>query len=346
MPGAASSTFAASSGHGVPRAIGLIGDRLAAWSARAAAGADAPALAELNGFAQQLQQVARLAGHPSAAPWAAVDMAAAVRAVVEASRAEAEQARLALQVDGPPILATMPAAAFTLLVELLVAQALACGERLHLSTAWHGAPARPALRAQLARRVSGPGPDADAGELPLLLAALLARSLGFAWLSSEPGRPEILVLCPPLAAEPASAGPAGPDPDEGLPRTPAAAGGRVLLLDPVPSARELACQLLDGAGLSVTPAADLDQARDALRAGDPDVLLTGLPIATTPGLAALIDDMRLRSPWLRVIELVDEPNAYAFSLPGEDAPGRLSRSELREHLLTAVAQEIDGTRGI
>lgn len=341
MPGASSSSFAASSGHGVPRAIGLIGDRLAAWSAQAAAGAHAPALAELSGFAQRLQQVARLAGHPSSAPWAVVDMAAAVRAVVEASHAQARQAGLALQVDGPPILATMPAAVFTLLLELLVEQALACGERLHLSTAWHGAPARPALRAQLMRRAALA--DTDAGELPLLLAALLARSLGFAWLASEPGRPETLVLCPPLAAEPAPAGSVAPD--DGLPRTPPAAGGRVLLLDPVPSARELACQLLDGAGLSVAPAADLDQARDALRNGDPDVLLTGLPLATTPGLVTLIDDIRLRSPWLRVIELVDEPNAYAFSLPGEDAPGRLSRSELREHLLTAVAQEIDGTRG-
>lgn len=345
MPSVASSTFTASSGHGVPRAIGLIGDQLAAWASRAGVGAASPPLAELSGFAQQLQQVAHLAGHPSAAPLAVVDMAAAARVVVDAARDKAERAGLALQLDGPPLLATMPAAAYTLLVELLVDQALACGERLHLSTTWHGAPARPALRAELLRCPAVPGTDPDAGELPLLLAALLARSLGFAWLASEPGRPASLVLCPPLASEPRSAGHGASSPGEGLPRTPPAAGGRVLLLDPVPSARELACQLLDGAGLSVMPAADLDQARDAVRAGDPDVLLTGLPLATTPGLTALIDDIRLRSPWLRVIELVDAPNAYAFSLPGEDAPGRLSRSELREHLLTAVAQEIDGTRG-
>ncbi|MFG5408482.1 hypothetical protein ABXN37_10675 [Piscinibacter sakaiensis] len=41
-----------------------------------------------------------------------------------------------------------------------------------------------------------------------------------------------------------------------------------------------------------------------------------------------------------VIELVDEDHAFAFSLPSADAPGRLSRGELAEHLVAAVSQEI------
>ena len=73
------------------------------------------------------------------------------------------------------------------------------------------------------------------------------------------------------------------------------------------------------------------------------MLITGFPSGDLE-LASLVDDIRAVHPRLRVIELVDNDDAFAFSMPGADAPGQIGREQLKDHLVTAVSQEIYGSR--
>ena len=51
--------------------------------------------------------------------------------------------------------------------------------------------------------------------------------------------------------------------------------------------------------------------------------------------------VRERQPRLRVIELVDDDTAFAFSLPGVSNAARVGRHDLPRTLMPAIAQELD-----
>jgi hypothetical protein len=55
----------------------------------------------------------------------------------------------------------------------------------------------------------------------------------------------------------------------------------------------------------------------------------------------LIEVLRAAQPRLRIVELVDDDDAFAFSVPGSDRPARVGRHDLARTLARAVAQEVD-----
>jgi hypothetical protein len=334
-----------------PHLLGLVGERLAmsvsAILAHWRAGEHAvgqQALADLERQGVQLQQLARMMAHEGREPQEPIDLAEACRQVAAEWAHRAEAAGVRLRVEGGDTRATVNAAAFEEVLDLLVEHGVACGDSVTVGVSTIGQPAQPSVRVDITRRVPAQpftalSAPAEADELLPTLAGLLARSTGLLLRRSGLGNLLTLVLSVPLAPlEPLPA-------DDGalLPRTPSAAGGRVLIIDPRPASRVQAHHLLHGAGMNVDAVENVAQAHAALRDGDPDVLVVGLS-ARDPALTELIDGIRAGYPALRVIELVDEENAFAFSLPGADAPGRLSRSELADHLIAAVAQELFASR--
>jgi CheY-like chemotaxis protein len=122
--------------------------------------------------------------------------------------------------------------------------------------------------------------------------------------------------------------------------TATAAGHRVLLIEPQGVARVQAHRLMQDAGMSVDAVASIDQARRGLHDGAADVIVTGVPVDDTQW-AALLDELRAAQPRLRVVELVDDDDAFAFSVPDADRPARVGRHEMARTLLRAVSQELD-----
>src|SRR4029079_4680661 len=57
--------------------------------------------------------------------------------------------------------------------------------------------------------------------------------------------------------------------------------------------------------------------------------------------AALLESLRAEQPGLCVIELVDDDDAFSFSVPGSDVPARVGRHDLARTLTLALAQELD-----
>ena len=78
--------------------------------------------------------------------------------------------------------------------------------------------------------------------------------------------------------------------------------------------------------MSVDAVASIDQARRGLHDGAADVIVTGVPVDDTQW-AALLDELRAAQPRLRVVELVDDDDAFAFSVP--DADGRHASAAMR-----------------
>jgi DNA-binding NarL/FixJ family response regulator len=123
-----------------------------------------------------------------------------------------------------------------------------------------------------------------------------------------------------------------------------AVGRRVLLVEPQETSRVQAEQLLGAAGMRVDVVARIDQAQGmlgtSLQTRVPDVLLTGVP-AHDPACQSLIEALRAMQPRLRVVELVDDDSAFAFSVPGTDLPARVGRHTLPRTLVPALSQELD-----
>lgn len=329
-----------------PNLLGRVGERfamgLSAVQAQWQAGQHAAgqqALGELERLGVQLQQVARTVASEGTVPLEEVDLLQACAAVIADWQVRADAAGVRLRLDGPALQAALNAAALAQVLDLLVEHGVSCGVSVVLSVLYVGQPAQVGVRVEIDRRPRPGSPLAstpsDVDELPLLLAQLLVRHTGLLLRQATTGHLRTLVLsmpAPPLDVLPS-------EQEAKLPRTPVARGGRILIVDPKSSSRVQAHHLLHAAGMHVDAVESLPQAHAALRDGEPDVLISGFP-ANDPALLALVDEIRGGFPGLRVIELVDEPNAFAFSMPGTGAPGRLSRDELESHLAAAVSQEI------
>jgi hypothetical protein len=294
-------------------------------------------IARLEQFGVQIQGLARmLAGDVPPAP-ERVDLTRAAReALIEWTRvAGVKGTRLAA--TGEPVELEVNAAALAQLLDLGLEYALAIGSHIDVGTQTLGKWARPMLTIRVQRQT----PSADGGddfkELYWLLFEQLARAIGLVPERLEVGETVTVTLGFPDTGT-WGAGDAAVSP---APRTTSAAGRRVLLVEPRERARVSAYQLMRDVGMRVDSVATIEQARAGLHDDPPDVVVTGVPVADAE-CGALLDEARAAQPRLRVIELVDDNNAFAFSVPGSlDSPARVGRHGMARTLVLAVSQEID-----
>lgn len=293
-------------------------------------------VARLERMGVQVQEVAHvLAGEGH---WATerVDVAAALRQVREMWSENAALSGVLLDEPTGESVAEVNPAVLGQLLQLGMEYALPLGEQVAMRCGVEGEPPCPQFGFAILRSSADWGVDVD--DLPWLLFSALARASGWLPRRQIVGKQLLLSLTlgPPEAAAVRSAAL--------LPTTPVAVGRRVLLVDPQETSRVLAQHLLHEAGMQVDAAASLEQAwagfNSSLHPHVPDLLLTGF--ATDTALcAALVDALRARQPRLRVVELVDDDSAFAFSAPGSDNPARVGRHTLQRTLVTAISQELD-----
>lgn len=295
-------------------------------------------VARLEQLGVRLQAIARELAGDGRVEMETLDLAAAARQALAASSATA--ARRGVTMAGPtePVLVHAVAAVLEQLLDLALDFALRLGDKVTVSAALQGIPAHPALMVRVERAgaaVADAGGAAD--ELAWLLFASLARASALAPQRLAVGPATVLVLgFPPMPCEHAVTPPGAPC----LPHTSLTAGRQVLILEPREFPRVQAHRLLHDVGMAVDAVATPEQAHAALRDRAPDVLVTGLPI-DDPSCAAFVDEARVAQPRLRVIELVDDDDAFAFSLPGSEHAGRVGRSAMARTLVQAVSQEAD-----
>jgi hypothetical protein len=301
------------------------------------------ALAELERLGVRLQQVARMVAHEGLAPPEPIELRAACEQALAGCKGPIAASRLRVRLDGGPASAGLIAAAFGQVLELLIEHATVVGEELLMGVTAAGATGPARVRLDITRRRDA-HPDrlsepAREDELLPTLASALARGTGLLLHHVDIAQLSTYTLSVPMDTPDLASSEA-----EGLlPRTPMAAGGRVLIVDPRAGSRLKAYGLLHAAGVRVDAVENTAQAKAALQDGLPELLVSGIAV-DDHDMAELIDELRAGRPALRVIELVDEHHAYSFSPPGGDPVGRLSRDELEAHLISAVSQEIFSSR--
>jgi hypothetical protein len=303
----------------------------------------AAALAEidrLESLGVRLQEFARVLGAEVPLPAERLDLVRAARQALEGRAPSPGEVTLPTATAAEPIEVDVNAAVLDQLLSLALDCAQQLGSTIAIAVEREGQPARPLLsiRVDRAPGARDDGAVEDFGDLPWTLFALLARAAGLFPQRLAAGRSVTLMLGFPDAG-----GVVGQDADprsQGLPRSGDPAGRHVLLLEPRETARVMAHRLMNDAGMHIDSAATLDQAREGLKYAVPDIIVTGLPIDDA-GLAALLDQARLAQPRLRVIQLVDDENAFAFSVPGSDNPAQVGRHDMAHTLVAAVAQELD-----
>ena len=226
------------------------------------------------------------------------------------------------------------------LLDLGLEYASRIGSQVEIGAAMGGRPEHPVLSIRVERAQTPTAADGDQNlnELHCLLFVHLARAVGLAPQRLASARAMTLTLGFPgvdatrtkeVCFSPAQ-----------VSHTATAAGHRVLLIEPQGVARVQAHRLMQDAGMSVDAVASIDQARRGLHDGAADVIVTGVPVDDTQW-AALLDELRAAQPRLRVVELVNDDDAFAFSVPDADRPARVGRHEMARTLLRAVSQELD-----
>jgi CheY-like chemotaxis protein len=294
-------------------------------------------LARLEHLGVQIQGVARVLageGRVDAEPF---DLAAAARQALEARRAQAQRRGIRLEGPTEPMPVEAVAGVVEQLLEMALDVALRLGERFAVGAGMQGQPPRPMLTLHVERPAGTAPDDAEFDDLRWLLFGTLARAAGFVPQRVAVGSVVVLMLGFPLAAgaaDPALRSPAL------LPRTPVASGRRVLLVEPHEPTRVLAHRLMHEVGMAVDAATSVSQARMLVGEAAPDVLVIGQP-SDAGDAAAFVDLLRTRQPRLRVLELVDDDDAFAFSLPGSGRPGRVGRGTLARTLVSAISEEVD-----
>ncbi len=295
-------------------------------------------IARLEHLGVQLQELARVLIGDSPVPPERVDLARAAReAVVEWTRvAQLQGASL----TGPrePYELDVNAAALAQLLDLGIECALRIGSGIEIGAGLQGLPVRPMLTIRVQRPEIRADTDDPLDDLHWLLFVQLARAVGLVPQRLDVGQAVTLMLGFPAAEGPAESDTA-PSPVQ-LMRTTPAAGRRVLLIEPQDLARMHAHRLLNDVGMRVDAAASLGQARSTLGKDPPDAVVTGIPLSDER-CSALVEELRAGQPRLRVLELVDDDNAFSFSVPGSDHAGRVSRNDMGRTLVSALSQELD-----
>jgi len=297
-------------------------------------------IARLEQLGVQIQELARvLAGDSPVLP-ERVDLARAARQALAEWTKAAQQRGVRLAGPRDAFELDVNAAVLEQLLDLGLEYALHIGSRIEVNAGLQGQPAHAMLTIEVERGkapASGDGEE-DFNELHWLLFVQLARAIGLVPQRLAVGQTVTLMLGFPDAET--LIGDAGEASAALLPRTATAAGRRVLLIEPLDSARVLAHRLMNEVGMQVDAVVTLDQARIGIRHDVPDVIVTGVPVDDSR-CAVLLDEARAAQPRLRVIELVDDDNAFAFSVPGSDSPARVGRHDMARTLVRAVAQELD-----
>lgn len=301
------------------------------------------ALAEvtrLESLGVQIQEIARVLAGEGQWVTERIDLCEAARKVASAWADAAALRGAVLRPPAGSLPAQVNAAVIEQLLELALEYALHIGQRVELRGSQDGNPPAPTLWVDILRTAEHRSADQadDIDDLQWLLFVTLARASGLSPQRQVMGDRVQLRLA--LCEEGAQSAPS----PALLPTTPVAVGRRVLLVEPQETSRVQAEQLLNAVGMRVDAAARLDQVQDmlgtSLQTHLPDVLLTGVP-ADDPACLALIDRLRALQPHLRVVELVDDDSAFAFSVPGTDLPARVGRHTLPRTLVSAISQELD-----
>lgn len=297
-------------------------------------------IARLEQLGVQIQELARvLAGDAPMAP-ERVDLARAAREALAEWKQAAQRRGVELRGPVESFELEVDAAVLEQLLDLGLEYALNIGSRIEVDAGRQGIPPHPMLTIQVQRsqELSGAGADEDFNELHWLLFAHLARAVGLAPQRVAAGQTVTLMLGFPSSDAP---GEAESEPSQAqLPRSAPVVGRRVLLLEPQDAVRVYANRLMREVGMQVDATATIGQARASLRDGAPDVVVTGMSVDDL-GVAALLDDVRAARPRLRVVELVDDDNAFSFSEPGSDSPARVGRNDMAQTLVRAISQELD-----
>jgi hypothetical protein len=297
-------------------------------------------IARLEQLGVQIQELARvLAGDAPVLP-ERVDLARAARQALAEWTKAAQQRGVCLAGPRDAFELDVNAAVLEQLLDLGLEYALHIGSRIEVNAGLQGRPAHPMLTIEVQRGkvpASGEGEE-DFNELHWLLFVQLARAIGLVPQRLAVGQTVTLMLGFPDAGTLTTI--MGGTSAALLPHTAVAASRRVLLVEPQTAARELVHRLLNEAGMQVDAVVTVDQARAGLHRNPPDVVVTGVPVEDAQ-CAALLDEARAAQPRLRVIELVDDDNAFAFSVPGSDSPARVGRHDMARTVVRAVSQELD-----
>jgi len=297
-------------------------------------------IGRLEGLGVRIQEFARILNAEVPVPSERIDLARAVRETLAAWSPAQRVQHVAVRDPAEPLAVELNAAILEQLLSLGIECALQIGSTIVVALDRLGQPAQPMLSIEV-DRASEARTDEDAedfGDLAWTLFSLLARAAGLLPRRLAAGRTVTLMLAFPDAG--AVVGKASDPRVAGLPRTGPTAGRRVLLIEPRESSRVAAHGLMNGAGMYVDTVASVDQARESVRDRAPDVVVTGLAIDDAH-LTALLDDVRIAQPRLRVIQLVDDDSAFAFSVPGSDNPAQVGRHDMARTLVAAVGQELD-----
>lgn len=297
-------------------------------------------IARLEQLGVQIQELARvLAGDAPMAP-ERVDLARAAREALAQWKQAAQRRGVELRGPLESFELEVDAAVLEQLLDLGLEYALNIGSRIEVDAGRQGIPPHPMLTIQVQRsqELSGAGAEEDFNELHWLLFAHLARAVGLAPQRVAAGKTVTLMLGFPSSDAPGEAESAPSQAQ--LPRSAPVVGRRVLLLEPQDAVRVYANRLMREVGMQVDATATIGQARASLRDGAPDVVVTGMSVDDL-GVAALLDDVRAARPRLRVVELVDDDNAFSFSEPGSDSPARVGRNDMAQTLVRAISQELD-----
>lgn len=297
------------------------------------------AIERLERFGLQIQALARVLAGTAPLPIERLDLARAAREAIAQWSEEARRVGASLGAPSRSCELDANAAAIAQLLDLGLELALHVGSRIDVAVGTEGLSSHPVLTIRAQGSDSGCKAD-DTGfvELHWLLFADLARAVGLVPQRRVEGATTTLSLAFPGPDREASTEDVA---SAALPHTAAAAGRRVLLLEPDERSRLLASRLLGAVGMRVTSATNVDQARAWLGDDDtPDVVVTGIAVDDVR-FHALLDELRTAQPRLRVVELVDDESAFDFSVPGSDCPARVGRQDLSRTLVRAVSQELD-----
>lgn len=298
-------------------------------------------VARLERLGVQMQEIARVLAREGNVATERVDLAAAAQQALGLWAARAAQLGATLAGPGTPCEAEVNPAVIAQLLSLGIEYALHLGPRIELRCDRQGEPPFPVLGFVIHQGEPAAAVAADGGvnDLQWLLFCTLARASGFAPQRQMVGQQVLLSVALVVDHEAAQAGMRSA---ALLPKTPIAVGRRVLLVDPMEASRIQAQRLLHEVGMQVDAAASIAQAQDGLRSALhwPDVLVTGFAV-DQPACSAFIDLLRARQPRLRVVELVNDDSAFAFSVPGSAQPARVGRHTLARTLVAAISQELD-----
>lgn len=297
-------------------------------------------IARLEHFGVQIQELARVLGGSVPAARERIDLAQAARDALVEWTGAAQLHGASLHGPSAPLELEVNGAALAQLLDLGLEYALHIGASIEVETAVQGIPPLPTLTisAQRSTTAAASRPDEDFDELHWLLFVQLARAIGLVPRRVAVAQTVSLMLGFPDAGG-GAAHDAAPSPAL-LPRTADAAGRRVLVLEPKEISRIRAHRLLREVGMRVDSVTTIEQARAGLHDGPPDAVVTGIA-ADDERCAALLDEIRAAQPRLRVIELVDDDNAFSFSAPGSDGPARVGRHDMERTLARAMSQELD-----